>query len=89
MLVDWGIEKADSKGFETYIDATEDGIPLYEACDYVRIDEVEFSASKPDPSQRWMELQNVLLPFRWWPMWMPAGDHTEPGTTTKPWEFAK
>lgn len=51
MLVDWGLEKADSKGFETYIDATED-IPLYEACDHVRIDEVQFSAPKPDPSQR-------------------------------------
>ena len=89
MLVDWGLEKADRKGYETYIDATEDGTFLYEACGYVKIDEVEFSAPKANPSQRWKKLQDELLPFRWWPMWRPAGGHIEPGTTTRPWESAK
>ena len=89
MLLDWGLEKADQKNFETYIDSTEDGVPLYEACGFAKLDKVDFSAPKPNPSERWKELQNELLPFTSWPMWRPASGLVEPGTETKPSEAAK
>lgn len=89
MLVDWGLERADQKRFETYLDATEEGRPLYQACGFEKADRVDLSAPRRDPSKRWKELQSELLPFSFWPMWRPVSGHVEPGTTMKPWEVAK
>lgn len=89
MLVDWGLERADQKMFETYLDATEEGCPLYQACGFAKADRVDFCAPRPNPSKRWKELQSGLLPFSFWPMWRPIGGHIEPVTTMTPWEVAK
>lgn len=89
MLVGWGLERADEKRYETYIDSTEEGVPLYEACGFVKGGTLEFSAEKKDPSERWKELQGELLPFSWWPMWRPVGGHVEPGIKVIPWDAAK
>ena len=72
-------------GLETYIDATEVGIPLFEACGFVKASRVDIDASKDEPSQQWKELREKLLPFSFWPMWRPVrgmnNDHK-----VKPWE---
>ena len=36
LLMAWGINKADEMGLESYIDATEAGMPLYETCGYTK-----------------------------------------------------
>lgn len=72
-------------GLETYIDATEAGIPLCEACGFVKASRVDFDAFKREPSQQWKDLREELLPFSFWPMWRPVrgmnGDYE-----VKPWE---
>lgn len=81
----WGIEKADELGLESYIDATEAGIPLYETCGYAKASKVDLDASKDEASQQWIELREKLLPFSFWPMWRPAGGTSEMGAS-KPWD---
>ncbi len=72
-------------GLETYIDATEAGIPVYEASGFVRAPRVDFDASRDEPSQQWRDLREELLPFSFWPMWRPVGGiHDE--HKVKPWE---
>ena len=81
----WGLNKADEIGLESYIDATEAGIPLYETCGYVKASRVDFNASKEEPSPQWKELQAELLPFAFWPMWRPIGGRFE-RDTEEPWK---
>ncbi|KAG7005853.1 hypothetical protein G7Y79_00017g042350 [Physcia stellaris] len=87
LLLSWGIEKADELGLESYIDATDQGIPLYEAHGYVKAAGVNFHAEQEKRSPRWHELRGVLLPFTFWPMWRPAGGKFENGTGP-PWDQA-
>jgi len=84
LLMAWGIKKADELGFESYIDATEAGIPLYEMCGYAKASRVDFDASKDEASQQWRELREELLPFSFWPMWRPVGGIFK--DTMRPWE---
>ena len=81
----WGIKKADEMGLESYIDATEAGVPLYETCGYVKGSKVNFDASKDKVSQEWRELRGELLPFSFWPMWRPVGGKFEKDAI-RPWE---
>ena len=71
-------------GLESYIDATDQGIPLYEKCGYFKASGVDFVAEKDDPSPQWKQLQRELLPFTFWPMWRPVGGKLSAGTK-KPW----
>lgn len=85
LLVAWGIDKADIMGLESYIDATEAGIPLYEKCGYVKASRVDFHASKDNPSPQWEQLQAELLPFAFWPMWRPVEGKFKAGNE-EPWK---
>ena len=87
LLLSWGIEKADEMGLESYIDATDQGVPLYEAHGYVKAANVHFHAEQEKPSTRWDELRRELLPFTFWPMWRPAGSKFGNGTGP-PWDQA-
>ena len=85
LLMAWGVNKADEMGLESYIDATEAGIPLYEMCGYVKASRVDFNASKDEPSPQWNKLQEELLPFAFWPMWRPVGGKFG-HDTMEPWK---
>lgn len=85
--MEWGLKKADETGLESYTDATREGVPLYETCGFTKAAEVDFDASKDEPSPRWRELQQELLPFTFWPMWRPVRGHFEQGAKV-PWEPA-
>ena len=84
LLMAWGIDKADEMSLECYIDATEAGVPLYEACGFVKASKVDFNASKDEPSPHWKELQAELLPFAFWPMWRPVRGKFKK-ETVEPW----
>ena len=81
----WGINKADEMGLESYIDATEAGVPLYETFGYVKASRIDFEAPKDEPSPLWKKLQAELLPFAFWPMWRPVGGRYE-RDTMEPWK---
>ena len=73
LLLQWGLVKADERGLETYIDATESGRPLYEGLGFVAAPSVtvDFTAPQP-PGEIWQRLQAECLPFHFWPMWRPV-----------------
>ena len=85
LLMEWGIKIADERGLESYIDATEEGIPLYEKHKYTMAPRVDFMAEKIQASPAIQELQEELLPFSFWPMWRPIGGNVLPDIQ-KPWE---
>ena len=83
--MEWGLRKADEMGLETYINATEAGIPLYEASGFLKAGKIDFIAEKDKPSQLWKELREQLLPFSFWPMWRPVNGKMPPGRQA-PWD---
>ena len=86
LLMEWGIAKADRMGMESYIDATAEGKPLYEAYGFVAANRLDFNLDKHDASPNRKELEQQLLPFSFWPMWRPAGGKPKIADIKKPWE---
>ncbi|MCJ1310348.1 hypothetical protein MMC25_004012 [Agyrium rufum] len=83
-LLQWGLSKADEMGLESYIDATADGKPFYQALGFTAADKVDFSIPKPNPRQK--ELAEYLLPFSFWPMWRPVRGDFKNGDVLEPWK---
>ncbi|KAK5993516.1 hypothetical protein PT974_06948 [Cladobotryum mycophilum] len=86
MLMEWGIQKADDKGLETYIDATDIGRQLYRPWGFIDGASTEFSLASFAATPRRQELEKQLLPFVWWPMHRPVRGHYEEGKKLLPWE---
>ncbi|MCJ1392772.1 hypothetical protein MMC18_005643 [Xylographa bjoerkii] len=86
LLMDWGIAKVDEMGVESYIDATAEGKPLYEAYGFVAANELHFHLNKHEASPKRKELEQQLLPFSFWPMWRAVGGQSKNGDSKKPWE---
>lgn len=85
MLVAWGIQKADEQRLESYVDATDLGLALYEGCGFIKAERVDFKDPGHTSSDRQMALQKELLPFHFWPMWRPVGGKSRDGETMPPW----
>jgi hypothetical protein len=86
MLMDWGIQQADQKSLETYIDATNIGRPLYAKYGFLEGPKIEFALDSLEETPRRKELEKELLPFEWWPMFRPVGGKYEDGQALLPWE---
>ena len=86
LLVDWGINEADKRNLETYIDATEAGRLFYKRNGFNEGIPREFTLQDLTATPRRKELEEKLLPFRWWPMHRPAGGKYETGKGLLPWE---
>jgi len=67
MVMKWGLERADEKGLESYIEATDLGKPVYEKFGFDVIKRNEFILEDKEGSE-WEELKAELLPFEWWSM---------------------
>lgn len=87
LLMQWGMKIADDMGLESYIDALEDGVPLYETCGFAKRKGIDFDASKDESSLQWRELQRELLPLTFWPMWRSVQGKFERDTKA-PWDDA-
>lgn len=86
LLMDWGVQKADRLGMESYLDSTPMGVPLYEQYGYVSPGWVHVKAPEnTNPSARWKVLEATLVPFEFLPMWRPVGGKVDENTK-KPWE---
>jgi GNAT superfamily N-acetyltransferase len=46
MLLEWGAKSADERGYESFLEATSVGRPLYERCGYKAMEEKPFDAGK-------------------------------------------
>lgn len=86
MLMDHATQEADAKGYAMYLDATEMGRELYKYYGFIEAAMVEFSLSNFSKTARVKELQDRLLPFKWWPMFRPIGGRGEQETTVLPWK---
>ncbi|RYO78152.1 hypothetical protein DL766_009344 [Monosporascus sp. MC13-8B] len=85
-FMDWGKNKADELGLEFFLDSTPYGRPLYEANNFVYIEENLNIPKKDDPDEKWKEVEEKVGPFTFWLMWRPVGGNYEEGKTIKPWE---
>ena len=68
MLMEWGMAEVKKRGVEAYIDATDQGRPLYAKYGFVAGAPREFTLKDLPASSRRGELEERLLPFTWWPM---------------------
>lgn len=85
--MEWGIQKADELRLESYIDASELGAHLYEGYGFVSPGWVHITAPVNDePSARWKQLKELLLPFKFKPQWRPIGGKFDE-SIQKPWEI--
>ncbi len=84
--MEWGTKKADELGVEAFIEATEDGKPLYLNHGFVVTNEFELKPTTPNPTEAWQALEKQLLPMHGYFMWRPIGGKYEEGTTIIPWK---
>ncbi|TRX98937.1 hypothetical protein FHL15_000279 [Xylaria flabelliformis] len=74
MLVQWGVDKADSLGIEMLTEATDEGKPLYAKYDFVLLNTFYLRSEVPNPSPQWKDLEKVVqTPCHAHLMWRPSG----------------
>ena len=87
MLVQWGIDKADSLGLESAVEASDQGRYLYEGFYFRALLCVAINMTKKNPSDTWSALASQMGTPNTWFMWRPSkGDWESPGRKT-PWEI--
>ena len=80
-----GMNEADRLGLETYLESSEDGMALYEACGFKCLSTSYWDAKKENPSQKWKELEESLgTPIMTHLMWRPVGGKVRKGETGSP-----
>ena len=81
LLMNWGRSLADQKGLETFIEATIDGVRLYESTGFTQVEPIILDAKLPekfkgeDDKKAWLEARHRVLPrpFPVMLMWRPKG----------------
>lgn len=68
MIMSWGVEKADELGFETWLDATVHGVPLYKNHGFVVREENNIHPKTEMPDEDWTKLEKEISPMVLWPM---------------------
>ena len=87
MMMKWGLELADAKGLDAFVEATEEGFPLYKAAEFILVDDFWADAQTENPSAEWKALREELkFPMHGYFMWRPPGGKFEKGVTKFPWE---
>lgn len=85
--MDWGIQKADERGYEAYVDASDSGRNLYRAYGFISVEKPEqLDLSQFEDSKGKRKMQELVMPFEWWPMHRPVGGEYQPGKGLLPWE---
>ena len=51
-MMEWGIRKADRLGLEIFIEATEEGLPLYRKHGFAVLKDIEMKASPAEASEK-------------------------------------
>ena len=71
LLLQWGLDKADQLGLETFLESTEIGLPLYAKMGFTVLNEIHWEPTPPEATDELEELQRNLT-FRGHLMWRPA-----------------
>ena len=87
LLIDWGFKKADELGIEAFVEAVDDGVPLYERCGYHYMNTTYMHSTVDHPSPQWQQLEQELrTPIHFHLMWRPVGGKYKSGKTVVPWK---
>lgn len=73
LIMDWGVERADRRGLDVYIEATRLGRPLYEKYGLEAVEERRFDVDEgrlppAGDAELRREVVGQLTPFTWWCM---------------------
>lgn len=85
VMLNWGKQKADEMGVEMWLDATEQGVPVYLKHGFTVVHVNHIRAKKQNPGELWKKTEHELGDMTFWTMWRPVGRDYEEGMT-KPWE---
>lgn len=76
LIMKWGLEHADRLELESYIEATKEGKPCYEAFGFGVLETNELRTrerrGEGETGEELREAEKALVPFRWWRMYRPA-----------------
>ena len=66
MMVDWGCKIAHEKGLEAFVEATLDGVRLYESSGFVQVEPFLLDAKLPrhfnDQADAWNKVRSGIFP---------------------------
>ncbi|MCJ1393927.1 hypothetical protein MMC18_007473 [Xylographa bjoerkii] len=87
MLLEWGTKKADERNVEAFVEATDDGKPLYARHGFHFMNPIVMDAKVDEPSEQWKALgKQLCLPIVVYFMWRPIGGKFVEGETVIPWK---
>ena len=87
MLVEWGTKKADEMHVEAFVEAADDGRPLYARHGFHFMNSFVLDAKIDEPSEQWKALVRKLrVPIVNHYMWRPIGGKFVEGETVIPWK---
>jgi hypothetical protein len=83
----WGIERTDRLGLESFIEATPEGQALYETCGYRPIKKVQVNMVKyaGEKGTEWEKLEREKLPIGYTATWRPAHGVWKPEEPERTW----
>lgn len=87
-LVEWGIQEADRRGYEAYVEGTFLGRKVYERYGFVVMHIAEMRFENQSPGEEWVRLVKELKENPIAIMWRSAGGKHVKGETVVPWEGA-
>lgn len=61
-MMEWGVQKTDEMGLESFLESTEDAKPLYEKFGFVHYDTLVVDTAVENPSEEWKRLERELPP---------------------------
>jgi len=86
MMMQWGLNKADAMGLDSFVEATEAGHEMYKAAGFITVNDLWADARTEKSTDEWESLKKELgLPMHGYFMWRPPGGKHEKGSKF-PWE---
>jgi predicted N-acetyltransferase YhbS len=73
VMMKWGLEQADAKGMESFVESTEDGEKFYAAHGFETLHDFTLDPVHPKPTEKFSELRSKLLPMHGYVMKRPVG----------------
>ena len=83
-MVGWGTKKADELGLEAFVEATDDGMPLYARHGFQWMNDFTLRGELDDMDEELKKLQDELTWHAHY-MWRPKGGKYVEGVTVAPW----
>ena len=85
LLMEWGLNRIDALGLESFIEATSNGKYLYAEYGYRLVKVVNVNMARTNASDEWTRLKEKLLPIGYTAMWRPVGGIWDAGEPQRTW----